>query len=211
VNPEPHRKDPQLRCLSMVEPSVIREMLDELRFGEAENLVGDSDSVSDQELRAEIARRRDEAEKRAAELAGQIIELGENESLEEVLELAKDPALDQLLSLVAESSHKRAALYLREAKRWAERRVEVNVRRLGEARRALDGLDLDLARGLMRRIDGRFLSDDHQEERDQLLLDISARAMEVESLEEKGRRMIDENPPRGGRRDGKGWWRRRFN
>jgi len=195
----------------MVERSVIREMLDELRFDEAENLVGASGSDSDLELRAEIARRRDEAEKRATELAGQIIELGENESLEKVLELAKDPALNQLLSLIAESPQNRAGLYLREAERWAERRVEVNVRRLGDARRALDGLDLELARGLMRRIDGRFLSGDHQDERDQLLLDISARAMEVESLAEKGRRLIDENPPRGGRRDGKERWRRWFN
>jgi hypothetical protein len=77
---------------------------------------------------------------------------------------------------------------------------------MGEARRALDGLDLELARGLMNKIDGRFLSEDEAQERDQLLIDIAARTMEFESISETGDRLLQ----RTEETEERPWWRRWF-
>ena len=149
---------------------------------------------------------RPEAEDRARALHERVTRLGQERNPEAILDLVEDPANRRLLQSGPESSRRRAEAYVREAQRWEERKRETNTRRLGEARRALDGLDLDLARGLMNRIDGRFLSEDQVEQRDQLLLDISARAMELESLSETGDRLA-ENAARATDRP---WWRRWF-
>lgn len=143
-------------------------------------------------------------------VAQRVIELGEAQNLEEIVALAHEQTTQPLVKLTPETYRRRAELYLREAKRWEERQKETNARRLTEARRALSGLDLELARGLMKKIDGRFLSQEQEEERDQLLLDISARAMEIESLSETGDSLIQREKPRheGPRRQP--WWRRWF-
>ena len=149
---------------------------------------------------------RPEAEDRARALHEQVTRLGQERNPEAILDLVDDPTNRRLLESGPESSRRRAEAYVREAQRWEERKRETNARRLGEARRALDGLDLDLARGLMNRIDGRFLSVDQEEQRDQLLLDISARTMELESLSETGDRLAG-NADRAADRP---WWRRWF-
>jgi hypothetical protein len=194
----------------MVERSVIEKMLDEFRFDDAENLIEREDDDPDPELRSEIGRRRAAAEHRARDLVTRVVELGESRRLAEVVELARQSTIRPLLALVPDASRERAELYLREAERWAERRGEINSRRLGEARRALDGLDLELARGLMRRIDSRFLSRELRDERDQLLLDISARAMEMESLTAMGRDLVEDRRSQEGNQRKPPWWRRRF-
>jgi hypothetical protein len=139
----------------------------------------------------------------ARELHEQIIDLGERRELLAILEIVGDPSNGHLLEQGPASSRRRAQSYIGEAERWVEKRREANTRRLAEARRALEGLDLQLARGLMNRIDGRFLSDGQQDERDRLLLDISARSMELESLSETGDRLMEETE--GSERP---WWRR---
>lgn len=193
----------------MVESAVIREMLDELRFDEIERLIEQGGSDPDPELRVEIDRRRAEAEDRADSLAQRVIELGNERRLEEIIELAGEPSTGPLLDLAPESPGKRASLYIQEAERWAEKQHETNGRRLAEARHALDGLDLQLANGLMNRIDGRYLSEEQERERDQLLLDISARSLELESIAEAGRQLAEDEGPDGTDRD-RPWWRRWF-
>jgi hypothetical protein len=194
----------------MVERSVIEKMLDEFRFDDAESLLEREDDDPDPELRNEIDRRRAAAGHRARDLVSRVVELGESRRLGEVVELARQPTIRPLLALVPDASRERAELYLREAERWAERREEINSRRLGEARRALDGLDLELARGLMRRIDSRFLSREQTDERDRLLLDITARAMEVESLTAMGRDLVEDRRSQERKQRKLPWWRRRF-
>lgn len=192
--------------LVMVEPSAFRDLLDELRFDDAEDLVKRSGQDPNGALRGEISKRREEAEERARELARHIAELGEGRKLDEIVDFSHEDSTVRLLALAPDTSRKRAELYLREAERWADNKERINARRLAEARRALDGLDLDLAKGLMKRINGRFLNDELEEERDRLLLDISARAMDVESLAETTRRLTEDT-----RNQQKGrWWRRRL-
>jgi hypothetical protein len=147
---------------------------------------------------------RPEAEELARSLHERITKLGQERDTEAILDLMEDPANRNLLQYGPESSRRRAEAYVREAGRWEERKREINVRRLGEARRALDGLDLELAGGLMNRIDGRFLTEEQEEERDQLLLDIAARKMEMESLSETGDRLVEETETS----DQRPWWRR---
>lgn len=194
--------------MAMVDPSAVHRMLDELRFDEAESLVEEEDKDTDTELLAEIAQRREAAEERARTIAERIIELGDEREFGEIADLAHEPDTRLLIDLLPDTYRKRPDLYLREAVRWEQKRKETSTRRLAEARKALDGLDLELARGLLNRVDSRFLSDEQKEERDQLLLDISARTMELESLDESGDELIEKREPRqqrGGRRP---WWRR---
>jgi len=194
----------------MVDPSAVHQMLDELRFDEAEELVEEGDGEADTELLDEIAQRREAAEERARAIAERIIELGDEREFSQIVDLAHDPDTRALIDLLPDTYRKRPDLYLREAIRWEQKRREISTRRLGEARRALDGLDLELARGLMNRVDSRFLTDEQKEERDQLLLDISARTMELESLDESGDELIEKREPRQQRASKQPWWRRWF-
>jgi hypothetical protein len=165
----------------MVEPKRLRELLDEYRFEDARRLL-DGAEDTDPELVDEIAARRSQAEKQAEVIARRLVDLGEKGQLDDFLEMTDDPVTTRLIDLASASSRDRLDLYLQEAERWRKHQTEVNTRRLGEARRALEGLDLGLAEGVMRKINERFLSDEGREERDQLLLDMSARTMEIESL-----------------------------
>lgn len=194
----------------MVEPSAVHEMLDELRFDEAEKLVEGAEGDAETGLLDEIAARRAAAEDRARTMAEQIIELGDEREFDEIIELAHDPDTRPLLDLLPDTYRKRPNLYLREAIRWEQKRKETSSRRLTEARKALDGLDLELARGLMNRVDSRFLTDEQKVERDRLLLDISARTMELESLDESGDELIERREPRQQRSSRRPWWRRWF-
>ena len=194
----------------MVEPAAIRALIDELRFDEAERLIEEADAGSAKSISEEIARRRAEAEERANALAQRLVELGDERQMADLVEIAHQPSTRALLGLLSESSRKRPELFVREALRWEEKRRETNARRLAEARKALDGLDLELARGLMNRIEGRFLSEAQEDERDQLLLDISARTMELESLDRSGDHLIDEKESRPHAGKGQPWWRRWF-
>lgn len=193
----------------MVDPSAVHQMLDELRFDEAEKLVEEGDT-EDPELLDEIARKREVAEERARTIAERIIELGDEREFSQIVDLAHNPDTRPLIDLLPDTYRKRPDLYLREAIRWEQKRRETSTRRLTEARKALDGLDLELARGLMNRVDSRFLTDEQKEERDRLLLDISARTMELEFLDESGNELIEKQEPRQQKRNGQPWWRRWF-
>jgi len=94
-------------------------------------------------------------------------------------------------------------LFFRNAARWEDSQRQTALRRLADAERALSGLDLQLARGLLARVDGRFLDSEEIARKDALLLDASARTMELEHLENEGRRLISEAEPKKRR-----WWRR---
>lgn len=142
---------------------------------------------------------------KALALQAQLVELGRIDDHRAILELADDPATGPLLALLSPAARDRAELQIRLARRWADERRATNHRRLDEAKRALDGLDLELARGLLRKIDGEFLDEGAATTRDQLLLDVAARSMELEELETRTGRLIAEaTPPPKKRR----WFRR---
>ncbi len=163
----------------MMEPTRLRELLNEYRFDDAEQLLADN---TDPALAGEFAARRADAEKQAEVIVQRLVDLGAKGHLDEFLAVIDDPVNQRLAPLASPSARGRLELYVQEAERWRKHQAAVNARRLQEARQALEGLDLGLAEGLMTKLDARFLSDQGQQERDQLLLDMAARRMEIESL-----------------------------
>lgn len=130
-----------------------------------------------------------------------ILELADAEDPRSLLAIADDPTTGPLLERLPEAARHRAQLQLRWARRWADRQRDTNRRRLAEAHAALSALDLDLARRLLARIDGEFLEASERQRRDQMLLELSARAMEFEDIA----RQVPNDPPPTRRR----WWRHR--
>lgn len=187
----------------MVERPDIDEMLDALLFDEADDLVENHDLGP--ELAERVARRRAEAEERARALYERIGRLRDEEDHVELARIARDPVTQPLFSLLGNSSRRRVEQILEAAERWAAYQKKTNARRLEQSRQALESFDLELARGLMNKIDGRFLTEEQGEERDQLLLEISGRAMELESFAETERRLLGEADSRS---DDQPWWRR---
>lgn len=188
---------------TMADRSEIEAKLEALRFDEAEELAAEADP----EMQDEIARRRTEAIEQAQALSSRINDLGADRAMEELARLVEDLTTRPLLDLLPASPRRRAESHLRGAERWIARQREVHTRRLGEMRRATDSLDLELARGLAKRIDSRFLTDDQTDTFDQILLEVSAREMELESLEASGRQLFEE-AERDARDDDRPWWRR---
>ena len=121
----------------------------------------------------------------------------------EIVAIRDDPDTARLIELLSDTQRDRAALFFRNAARWEDSQRQTALRRLADAERALSGLDLQLARGLLARVDGRFLDTEEIARKDALLLDVSARTMELEQLENEGRRLISEAEPKKRR-----WWRR---
>ncbi len=130
-----------------------------------------------------------------------ILELADADESRLLLAIADDPSTGPLLERLPEAARRRSDLQLRRARRWAERQRTTNRRRLTEARAALDALDLELARGLLARIDGEFLDPEERRRRDEMLLELSARTMEFEDIT---RRVPDARPQTRRR-----WWRHR--
>lgn len=182
----------------MADRDAIRQLLDDLRFDEAMKAADDDDPAS----QAEVSERRAAAEDEARALVERIGSLSSERRLLDVAGLADDDRARALIALLPGSDRRQAEMQLDEAVRWKAYKRRTSVRHLAEARTALDRLDVELARGLVNKVDGRFLSEDQLEERDRLLLDISARSMELESIEAAGRDLIDDDDPE------KSWWRR---
>jgi hypothetical protein len=135
----------------------------------------------------------------------QIVNLAREHDYRRLLELAADPAIDGMLDELPADTRRRSRLHLQRAVRWSEQQYEANRRRMGEARRALDGLDLELARGVLARIDEEFLDEADVERRDALLLEVSARQVEFEDLDQLAAEVGRVRPPSRKRR----WWRLR--
>jgi hypothetical protein len=156
-------------------------------------LEGASDgSLSD--LRERLAADRARAQDEARELHRRILRLGEDGDHMSILDVQADPATTPLLSLLSDAARDRAELTFRIAERWGDSQRQVNARRLGEAHRAFDAFDVELARGLLARLYDRFLTTEQVAERDDLLLALSARSMELEDLRQAEERLTGRKP-----------------
>lgn len=176
----------------------------EFRFDEAERLLEAAEPARQDELR-ELARQgQARALAAARELYQRIVDRGSLDDHAAVLAIERDSSTRSLLDLLSESDRRRAEIYLGATVRWAAARKKKNERRLDEARRALDGFDLELARGLIALIEEPFLDGPAIATRDGLLLDIEARSREMESLRETERRLTGPSPT-----ERRPWWRRR--
>ena len=206
IRPTSDNRSPPIRFDVPVttDRTAFARALSELRFTDAETLLADAGEGPRHELRAELEERRRRAEWEAQELHRRIIDLGAARSYPELVEIARREETPILLGLLSDSARDRAELFLRNAARWADGRRLTNRRHLDQARRALDALDVQLAAGVLARIDPDFLDEDDTARRDELLLEVSARRMELESLREAEQRLTKDHPSP----DDRPWWRR---
>jgi hypothetical protein len=181
-----------------VTDDTFQRALEELRFDDAAEL-----AIAEAEA-AELNAARAAALAEARELQTEMVELGRVGDHRRILELHAHPRTELLLSQLPPAVRERADLQVRLATRWADERRSTNRRRLDEAAKALAGLDFELARGLLLKIDGAFLDDSGAAERDRLLLDLSARTIEMEELSSQADRLLAREAPAKKKR----WFRR---
>ena len=117
----------------------------------------------------------------------------------ELFRLAADPGAHQLLRLLPERELRQAEVHLDAARFWRAQQNEKLAGKLDEAARALKGLDLQLARGILRKVDWEILDDEKLDRFNQLFLAVEARAVELEQLSE----VAESSPPQRSRR----FWR----
>lgn len=182
----------------------LEHALSELRFDDAKALLKPA-SDEDRSLWTErIERERRQALDQASLLATLINTHATRHEHLVLLDLDEDPKTAWQLALLSAATRERAETHLRGARNWAQGQRHANLRRLDETDAALKDFDIGLARSIVRRLEERFLDDEGRDRRDQLLLDIAARAMETEELADVAGQIWQESQP-----DAKPWWRRK--
>jgi hypothetical protein len=187
-----------------VDRRAFERALTDLRFDDAESMLEGAADGPLTDLRERLAADRARAQEEAGELHRRVLRLGEDGDHASVLDIQAHPTTSRMLALLSDAARDRAELTFRIAERWGDSQRHVNARRLNEARKAFDSYDVELARGLIARLDDRFLDGDQVAERDDLLLALSARSMELEDLRQAEERLTGRKPT--SRRP---WWRRR--
>ena len=102
-----------------------------------------------------------------------------------LLAIDSDPDTAMLLDLLPETATRDANLHLQGARIWRDRQNEKAQDKLDAAKTALFGLDISLAKALLRKIDSSFLGDSELARFDELLLAAEARAAELEDIQSR--------------------------
>ncbi len=170
-------------------------LIQDLRFEEAAQLIDSMPAIEQAALRKRLEVSQLACEPAARRRSGAIQAAARNHDFEALVELASDPLTKRLLAVLPRELRDAGLLQLQNADSWEDRKTETTARRLEEAAEALAAFDIRLARSLVSNLDNRFLSDASREDRDRLLIDIEARAMEAEVLSEKARALDAELRP----------------
>ncbi len=186
----------------MSDRDAFQRSLDEYRFEEARSRVEAAPPDQRPELAEAVESSMRAAARRASELKERIIALGEKEHYRELMAIESDPATARLLDLLAAPARQRTEIYLREAAHWAEKQVEINARRLVDAREAINALDAKLGKAILHRVDDGFLSASGVEERDLLLIDLEALTMDLEEITATADDVLSSERPN------RPWWKR---
>ena len=142
----------------------------------------------------------EEAENRARALVDQIVRDALAHDHKALLAIDADPDTAMLLGLLPATATRTARLHLDGARIWRDQQNQKARHRFDAIKTALDGLDISLAKGLLRRIDSSFLGDLELARFDELLLAVEARATELESIQSRiPSSSQDKNPKRRGR------------
>lgn len=145
----------------------------------------------------------DTSEAAARQLVDRILHLSRQHDFPALLDIALDDATEPALDLLPDKATATARVQLRGAFKWQERQYERTTERLDEVRQALDAYDLTLARGILRRVESRYVPADDRERYNQLLLEVEAKAMQAEELADLAATI---DPPATPKRR---WFRRR--
>ena len=121
-------------------------------------------------------------EQQARQLVGQILRDARAHNHKALLAIDADPDTERLLGLLPESATHDANLHIRAAHTWRRKKNQKAIVKLDAAQTALDGLDVVLAKGLLRKIDSSILDEAEIARFDELLLAAEARAIELEDI-----------------------------
>lgn len=121
-----------------------------------------------------------------------------------LLSIDADPQTRLLLGILSEGESRSAEIHLRGARVWRSRQNDKARSKLEAAGKALEELDLVLARGILRKIDSDVLDQSELARYDELLLAVEARAVELEDIQ-SGLPPLPADDKRGRRRR---FWKR---
>ena len=131
----------------------------------------------------------------AIALSRRILALARQHDHAALVVIDADPETERLLGSSSEELAKAASVHLRGARAWRRKREDANLRRLEEARVAIDGFDIARAKSLLLRIEEDYLTPEGSSLRDGVLLDLEARSMERASLQASADQIIVEHMP----------------
>jgi hypothetical protein len=115
-----------------------------------------------------------------------------------------DPDTETLLDLLPEGKAVQARQHLHGVRIWLAQQNEKAKRKLSAAQTALDGFDLVVARGILRKIDSSVLDKETLARYDELFLAVEARAVELEDIQSR----LPSPPPDQRAKPRKRFWKR---
>lgn len=121
-------------------------------------------------------------EQRARQLVDRVLQAARAHDHKALLAIDADPDTARLLDLLPESATHDANLHIRAAHTWRRKKNQKAIVKLDAAQTALDGLDVVLGKGLLRKIDSSILDETEVARLDELLLAAEARAIELEDI-----------------------------
>lgn len=119
-----------------------------------------------------------------------------------LLKLDDDPATSKLLATLPDREARGAEVHLEAARIWKAKQNERAGRKLDSAQNEINQLDIELARGILRKIDYQVLDESNHERYNHLLLELEARALELDEIKAD----LPELPAE--KETPKKWWRR---
>lgn len=119
----------------------------------------------------------------AEALAATIIKHARADEHVELLAIDADPRTRELLDLLPEGEARQAEAHLKDTRIWRSNVNEKARRKFQAASKALEELDVTLARGILRKIDAGVLDQPQLERYDELLLAVEARTIELKDIE----------------------------
>ena len=121
-------------------------------------------------------------EQLARQLVDRVLQAARAHDHKALLAIDADPDTARLLDLLPESATHDANLHIRAAHTWRRKKNQKAIVKLDAAQTALDGLDVVLGKGLLRKIDSSILDETEVARLDALLLAAEARAIELEDI-----------------------------
>jgi hypothetical protein len=146
----------------------------------------------------------EDATQQARDLKGEIAQHARAHDNKSLLTIALDPETERTLAVLPQRELRQAEVHLESARIWQVTQNEKAKRKLDAASKAIDGLDISLARGVLRKIDAGVIDEPELVRYDELVLAVESRAVELEEIE--GR--LPPTPPKDTRSRQKRFWRR---
>ena len=120
-----------------------------------------------------------------------------------LLEIDADERTPGLLSLLSEKESRRAEVHLNGARTWRHTVNNKAKSKLDSAQKALDHFDLQMSRGILRKLDWEVLYPAELDRYNELMLAVEARTWEQEQIESQ----VEDLKPEDGDRKPRRFWR----